>query len=366
MSQNISEIQPGFLVELERLVRTQSPSDDLAACEKVMVVAQEIAAANLSTPAEIIVENSRPVFWWGAKNPEVVLLAHLDTVWPIDSFLPLWEVNGDQICGPGIFDMKAGFLQALYAVKEIPHAAEKVALIATSDEEIGSKSSRELIERLAKSAKAVLVLEASLDGKVKVGRKGTSMYHITVHGRAAHAGLEPEKGINATVEIARIVQLLTALENAEHGTTVVPTLMKSGSTTNTVPALAELDIDSRSFLYTELERVDQAIRALTATHPEARVEITGGINRPPLELSSTAALYELCEKVATSLGLGPVGSASVGGASDGNFAAAAGAPTLDGLGAVGAGAHARHEHILASSIPGQISLLAGLIKELCQ
>ena len=366
MSQNFSASGSSFLVELEQLVRTQSPSEDLAALEKVMKVAQEIAAKNLEVPAEIITENSRPVFWWGSKNPEIVLLAHLDTVWPIDSFLPLWEVNGDLISGPGIFDMKAGFLQALYAVKEIPNAYEKVALIATSDEEIGSKSSRELIERVARGAKAVLVLEASLDGKVKVGRKGTSMYHITVHGRAAHAGLEPEKGINATVEIARIVGQLTALEKREAGTTVVPTLMKSGTTTNTVPAMAELDIDARSFLYSELERVDQAVRAITAHHPEAGIEISGGINRPPLELSATKSLYEICERVAAAMGRSPVGSASVGGASDGNFAAAAGAPTLDGLGAVGAGAHARNEHILASSIPGQISLLAGLIKELCQ
>lgn len=363
---NISEIQPNFLAELERLVRTESPSEDVAACENVMKVAQEIAAKHFATPAELLFEKSRPVFWWGAKEPEVVLLAHLDTVWPIGSFLPLWEVNGDQISGPGIFDMKAGFLQALYAVKEVPGAHEKVALIATSDEEIGTRSSRELIERVAKQAKAVLVLEASLDGKVKVGRKGTSMYHITVHGRAAHAGLEPEKGINATVEIARIVQQLAQLENPEHGTTVVPTLMKSGTTTNTVPAIAELDIDARSFLYVELERVDHAIRALSTTHPEARIEIAGGINRPPLELSSTAALYERCEKVAALLGFEPLGSASVGGASDGNIAAAAGAPTLDGLGAVGGGAHARHEYILASSISKQIALLTGFIKELCQ
>jgi glutamate carboxypeptidase len=353
-----------FLSDLEKLVRCQSPSEDLAACTEVAHLAVAIAADNLPHPAEVIFEEGRPVFWWGSKNPEIVLLTHLDTVWPIDSFLPLWEVNGDQISGPGIFDMKAGFLQALYSLKEIPNAHERVALIATSDEEVGSKASRALIERVSSGARAVLVTEASLDGKVKVGRKGTSMYHIMIHGRAAHAGLEPEKGINATVEIARIVEQVLSLENKEHGTTVVPTLLRSGTTTNTVPALAELDIDARSFLYAELERVDAAIRALTPTHPEARIEILGGINRPPLELAATAALYETIEKVAKDMGLPPIGSASVGGASDGNFAAAAGAPTLDGLGAVGNGAHARHEHIFASSIPGQISLLTGFIKEL--
>ena len=353
-----------FLSDLEKLVTCQSPTEDMDAINRVMALALTIAGDNLAHPAEIVMEDGRPIFWWGAKEPEIILLAHLDTVWPIDSFLPLWQINGDEIAGPGIFDMKAGFLQGLYSLKEIPNAHEKVALIATSDEETGSKSSKKLIQRLAASARAVLVLEASLNGKVKVGRKGTSMYHIVIHGRASHAGLEPEKGINATVEIARIVDQVMSLADGAHGTTVVPTLLRSGSTTNTVPALAELDIDCRSFLYSELERIDQAISCLTPMHPEARIEIIGGINRPPLELASTADLYARIEEVAASLGISPIGSASVGGASDGNFAAAAGAPTLDGLGAVGDGAHASHEHILASSIPDRISLLAGLIKEL--
>ena len=353
-----------FLADLEKLVTCQSPTGDLAACQRVMEVAIAIAADNLAHPANIILEEDRPVFWWGATDPEIILLAHLDTVWPIDSFLPLWQVNGNQISGPGIFDMKTGFLQALYSLKEIPDAHSKVALIATSDEETGSKASKALITRLASSARAVLVLEASLDGKVKVGRKGTSMYHITIHGRAAHAGLEPEKGINATVEIAHIVNQVMALAAPEHGTTVVPTLMSSGSTTNTVPAVADLDIDSRSFLYSELERVDAAIRSLTTLHPEAKIEISGGINRPPLELASTSALYERLENVAAELDMAPIGSASVGGASDGNFAASAGAPTLDGLGAVGAGAHAAHEYILADSIPDRITLLSALVKDL--
>ena len=350
--------------DLKRLVEFESPSEDLLACRGVVELAIQIANENLKPEAELIEENGRPVFWWGSKNPKIVLLAHLDTVWPKGSYLPTWSVAGDIAKGPGVFDMKAGFLQAIYAVKEIPGADSKVAIIATTDEELGSQSSKALIERVSKSASAVLVLEASLNGKVKTGRKGTSMYQIALHGRASHAGLEPEKGINATTEIATIVIEVAKLANPEFGTTVVPTVMRAGTTTNTVPALATLDIDIRSFSAAELIRVDSAIKKLEATHPEAKLEVTGGINRPPLELAATSELYEILEKVAKEIGMAPIGQASVGGASDGNFAAAAGARVLDGLGAVGDGAHAPHEQILLSSIPSRVKLLTAFIKEL--
>ena len=349
-----------FLSELQELVECQSPSQDLLACNAVVAQAVEIADRNLQPSAEIRSYGGRPVFWWGSGQPDVVLLCHLDTVWPIDSYLPLWRQEGDQIFGPGIFDMKAGFLQAMYALKDIPQAFEKVALIGTTDEEIGSHASRALIEELSGGAKAVLIFESSINDTVKIGRKGTAMYKITVRGRAAHAGLEPEKGI----KIASVVLAMSKLENPEHGTTVVPTMMQSGSTTNTVPAVATLDIDARSFLSSELNRIDAAIKGLKLTHPEAAIEIVGGINRPPLEHAATAELYTLIESVAEKLGVPPVGHVSVGGASDGNIAAAAGAKVLDGLGASGNGAHAQHEHIFASRLESRISLIAGLIKEL--
>jgi glutamate carboxypeptidase len=259
-------------------------------------------------------------------------------------------------------ETKTGVL--IYAVADIPNAATKVAIIATTDEEVGSQTSRALIERLSKTAKAVLVLEASLNGKVKTGRKGTAMYQIALHGRASHAGLEPEKGINATTLIAEIVLEVAKLANPEFGTTVVPTVMNSGTTTNTVPALATLDVDIRSYSSTELSRIDSAIKSLVSSDSQAKLEVTGGINRPPLETSSTAELYEILEKVAKEIGFAPIGHASVGGASDGNFAAAAGARVLDGLGAVGDGAHAPHEQILLSSIPARVTLLTAFIKEL--
>jgi glutamate carboxypeptidase len=189
------------------------------------------------------------------------------------------------------------------------------------------------------------------------------MYQITIHGRAAHAGLEPEKGINATVEISKIVSKLIALENKELGTSVVPTVMTSGSATNTVPALASLDVDSRSFTMAEMKRVEQAIRALKPENDAARIEITGGINRPPMETSATSELYALAEKVAVKLEMAPLGSASVGGASDGNFAAIH-TKVLDGLGSLGGGAHANNEHVLVSHLEPRSNLIAALVKEI--
>jgi glutamate carboxypeptidase len=350
-----------MLAALEALVKLESPTDDLAACRDVVRLASEIATRILGTPAEIREVNARPVFWWGSPTPDVIVLAHLDTVWPKGSFQPLWDVAENVARGPGIFDMKAGFVQALYAMKDITGS---VALIATTDEETGSATSKEFIKEISAHAKAVLVLEATLDGKVKTGRKGTAMYQVKIHGKASHAGLDPEKGINATTEIAHAVLAIASLENPEHGTTVVPTTLHSGNTTNTVPDLAILDIDIRSFSTAELLRVDAAIKGLKPVNVEARYEVTGGLNRPPLETSSTMALYKRAEKVAKELGMPPLGHASVGGASDGNFAAAAGAQVLDGLGAVGGGAHAAHEWVDISTLEDRSKLLHHLIKDL--
>ena len=350
------------LIDIQRLVECESPTEDLSACNQVVDLAVEIANKLLKTPATKMNESGRPVFWWGAKNPKIVLLCHLDTVWPKGSFQPTWKIEADTATGPGVFDMKAGFVQALYAISQINGAQDNVALVATTDEETGSATSKELIERLAKTAQAVLVFEASLDGKVKTGRKGTAMYQVSVVGKASHAGLEPEKGINATTELAKLVMQISTLENPEFGTTAVPTVMQSGTTTNTVPALAKLDIDVRSFTISELNRIDKSIRALSSD--VAKVEVTGGINRPPLETSSSMELYEKLEKVAKDLGLSPIGHASVGGASDGNLAAAAGAKVLDGLGAIGVGAHAPGESIKISTIEERIKLTAAFINEL--
>jgi len=350
-----------MLSALEKLVRLESPTEDLAACREVIECASAIAQEVLGKPAQIREVNGRPVFWWGATDPDVVVLAHLDTVWPKGSFQPVWSVKDNAATGPGIFDMKAGFIQALYAMADIDGS---VALVATSDEETGSATSKEFIKEISARAKAVLVLEATLNGKVKTGRKGTAMYQINIYGRASHAGLEPEKGVNATVEMGHAILAISALENKELGTTVVPTMLRAGNTTNTVPDLAILDIDVRSFSMEELKRVDTAVRNLKAVNSATRYEITGGFNRPPLETTSTMALYERAEEVAKALGMPPLGHASVGGASDGNFAAAAGAQVLDGLGAVGDGAHAAHEWVDITTLESRSAFLHALIKDI--
>ena len=360
MSSEYGRIAP-MLAAIEALVRCESPSSDLEACRNVVTLASDIATRVLGSPAQIKEIEGRPVFWWGSQEPQVLILAHLDTVWPHGSYTPLWEVSGDVVRGPGVFDMKAGFVQALYALKGVEGP---VALIATTDEETGSFASRELIKKLSSTAKAVLVLEASLDGKVKTGRKGTAMYKVSVHGLASHAGLEPEKGVNSTTEMAHIILKLSSLEDPKHGTTVVPTLLQSGASANTVPDLAVLEIDARSFSKDELTRIDGAIKSLTATIPGATIEVTGGLNRPPLEPSSTKSLYEQAEKVAKEIGMSPLGCAEVGGASDGNFAAAAGAQVLDGLGAVGGGAHATNEWVSLKSIEPRSAFLHAFIKDL--
>ena len=352
---------PNYLADIERLVRIESPSDDRAALDAVLVEANKICAEVLGAAGEISEVNGSPILWWGAKPADVLLLFHLDTVWPKGSFQPLWQVDGDRITAPGSFDMKAGFIQAVYALKGIKGS---VAMLCTTDEEVGSKATRALIEESARSAKAVLVFEASINGAVKTGRKGTADFIIEVHGRASHAGLEPEKGINATTEMAHLIVEIEKLANPEFQTTAVPTLLTSGTTTNTVPALARLVVDCRSFAMSELERIERALHQLKPQHPDAQIMISGGINRPPLQPESTKTLFERAKKVYAALGRGDLLGVAVGGASDGNFAAATGVPTLDGLGAIGGNAHAQGEWISAKGVASQIEFLHAFLEDL--
>lgn len=262
--------------------------------------------------------------------------------------------------------MLSGVVQLFHAVAALQdHPCRTrggVTILITGDEEIGSPSSRQLIEDEARDASACFVLEASgNDGALKTSRKGVSRYRLELTGRAAHAGLEPELGINAGLELATQLLRVAELGDAEQGTSVTPTNLAAGTTSNTVPAEGWLEVDCRAWTVGEQERVDAAIRALRPTLDGSELAVVGGINRPPMEGTHTAQLYAWAVEEAGMLGLAGPGEASVGGGSDGNFAAGVGTPTLDGLGAVGGGAHGADEHLLVDEIPGRTALLAALI-----
>jgi glutamate carboxypeptidase len=289
-------------------------------------------------------------------------------VWPLGTLAAIpWSVTDGVVRGPGCFDMKAGIVLAFAALSRLRATGtdlDGVTVLVTGDEEIGSPTSADLIRAEAAGCAAVFVLEAGADGgALKTGRKGASMYDVMVTGRAAHAGLEPEKGINTTVEMAHQVLAIIDLADPEQGTTVTPTVLASGATTNTVPAAGRLGVDVRALTAAEQQRVDDGIRALTPQVPGAVLEIRGGINRPPLEQAQSAGLFALARAAADRLGLPCPAGVTVGGASDGNFTAGMGVPTLDGLGAVGGGAHAQHEHVVVTELPRRAALLAGLVTE---
>lgn len=356
---------PRMLADLERLVRCESPSSDLAALARSADVVAETGTALLGREPERIEVDGRPHLRWGDPTTEVLLLAHHDTVWPIGSLAEHpFDIDDGVLRGPGCLDMKAGLVMAWHALDALQLPAG-VVLLVTADEEIGSPSSRELIEAEAADARAVLVLEAAADdGSLKVQRKGMSAYEVRVHGRAAHAGLEPTAGVNATVELARQILTVSELQRLDAGTTVTPTVAAAGSTRNTVPAFAAVDVDVRCRTAAEQHDIDIAMRALRPYDPLARIEVRGGPNRLPLEAHASADLFALAQRVAADLGLAPPTGAAVGGGSDGNLTAALGVPTLDGLGAVGGGAHAAHEHVRVAEIPPRTALLTAMIAEL--
>ena len=266
--------------------------------------------------------------------------------------------------GPGCFDMKAGLAMAFHALAGLDDL-DGVTLLVTGDEELGSPSSRALIEEEARDASAALVLEASAEGgALKTERKGVSLYDVRVIGRAAHAGLEPEVGVNATLELAHQALVVSALGDPETGTTVTPTVMRAGTTSNTVPAEGSFAVDVRVRSLAEQARIDAAMHSLRTVASGASLRVSGGPNRPPLEAAASAELFGRARALSERLGLPEPVTAAVGGASDGNFTAGAGTPTLDGLGAVGGGAHADDEHVLVDALPGRTALLAALVANL--
>ena len=352
---------------VEALVCTESPSEDVDACAAVVQEAVGILEGWLPEPARMEEHGGRPVWRWGPEHPRVLLLGHLDTVWPLGTLERIpWQVDGDRLRGPGVFDMKVGVIQAIGALALLEaDQHDGVGILLTTDEEIGSGTSRDLIESTARHADAVLVLEPSIDGDLKSARKGTSWYVVEITGRAAHAGLDPEKGINALVEAASLVAECVTWADPAKGTTVTPTTARAGVTDNTVPDRAVVGIDVRAWSAEEQLRIDGLMRAWHPAHPEAKTAIVaGGVNRPAMEESAGRALADLAASCAAAMGLPPISSRAVGGASDGNFTAALGVPTLDGLGAVGDGAHADHEWASAAALPERTALVAAIVAAL--
>jgi len=361
---------PALLADIESLVTCESPSADRPAVARSADVVARLGASLMGAEPERIVLDGRTHLRWrlGEGARRVLLLGHHDTVWPIGSLATHpFGVIGGVLRGPGCFDMKAGVVMAMHATAALIQAGgdPAVTILMTGDEELGSPSSRSLIEAEAAQCVAALVLEASADGgALKTERKGVSLYQVRAIGRAAHAGLEPERGVNATTELAHQILAVSALADPRCGTTVTPTLLSAGTSTNTVPASGEFAVDVRVASDSEQGRVDEAMYALEPWLSGARLEVTGGPNRPPLAASSSAALFARADELAAGLGLGPLSSVAVGGASDGNFTAGVGTPTLDGLGAVGGGAHADDEHVVVAELPRRTALVAALVADL--
>ncbi|HZM82957.1 MAG TPA: M20 family metallopeptidase [Candidatus Limnocylindrales bacterium] len=358
-----------MLADIEELVSCESPSADLAAVARSAEVVAAVGERRLGVrPERIAVDGHTHLRWRFGDGPaRVLVLGHHDTVWPLGSLaIRPFKVDGGVLRGPGCFDMKSGIVMAMHAIASLrPRlGVQGVTLLVTGDEEIGSPSSRELIEAEAAGCRAALVLEASAPGgALKTVRKGVSGYRVRITGRAAHAGLEPHRGVNAAVELAHQLLAVTALGDPECGTTVTPTLASAGTTVNTVPAAAQFAIDVRARDAAEIARVDAAVHALQPVLAGASLEVTGRPNRPPMPASASAALFARAQEFAARLGLPPLTGVEVGGGSDGNFTAGLGVPTLDGLGAVGGGAHADDEHVLVDELPGRTALVAALIED---
>jgi glutamate carboxypeptidase len=277
-----------------------------------------------------------------------------------------FRISRGKAYGPGIFDMKAGIVQALFALQALLEARaelrKRLVFLWTSDEEIGSESSRKLLEAEARRSDAVFVLEPSFGprGLLKTARKGVGIGELIVHGRASHAGLAPQGGINAIHELAQQLARIEKWNDLRRGVTINAGIVEGGSRTNVIPERARAALDLRALRVSDMRSLERRLHSLRAIHGGARLEITGGFDRPPLERKMSAALFARAKSLAGQMDL-TVGECTVGGGSDGNFTASLGVPTLDGLGAVGDGAHSAKEHILIHTMPARAALLASLL-----
>jgi glutamate carboxypeptidase len=362
-----------WLIEtIDALVTRESPTTDKAAVDRcgaeLASRLSEIGGRVLQVSTSSAGDHLRAEFGSGAR--QILLLGHFDTVWPVGQLerMPLLR-DGDRLKGPGVLDMKGGIALGMLATRALfdlqPPANARVVMLWTTDEETGSQTSRALLESEARRSDAVLVLEPALPGGVlKTRRKGCGEYDIAVHGEAAHAGVDPGKGVSAIRELARQILAVEALQDLTRGVSVNVGVIEGGTRTNVVAAEARARVDVRAPTKEDADRIDRAMRALAPQLPGARIEVSGGFGRPPMERTAgVASLFKLAQAVGTELGQ-TIAEGSTGGGSDGNFSAALGIPTLDGLGALGDGAHALHEHILVSSLVPRAALLGSLLSRL--
>lgn len=365
---------------LKRFVRCESPTDDKEAVDRL---GRTVAAEWRKRRAKIEYLTRREAgdhlrITWpagaahkdGTSTDRILVLGHLDTVYELGTIggMP-FRVSRGRAFGPGVFDMKGGLVIALFAADALAHMdwlpRRPITFLWTSDEETGSRSSQDAIEQEARRSAAALVLEPANgpDGQLKTRRKATGTAEIVIRGRAAHAGLNPDEGVNAIRELALQTERLVRLNDLRRGVTVSPTLAQGGTRSNVIPAEARLTIDLRVETRDDMRRIERQLKSLRPILPGARVTVTGGFSRPPLERRASAALFSHAQQLAKELGF-RVGECLAGGGSDGNFTAALGVPTLDGLGAIGEGAHSPDEQVVLSALPERAALLAGLLATL--
>ena len=362
--------QPLIVDAIREVVDIESPSHDSVRSREVVdwVVRQANATGVDVTIERISVEDGDHVIIraFAGEGKQTLVLGHTDTVHPIGTNLQNpTRIDGDRFYGCGIFDMKSNIVLMFEALRFCAvhgtRPISPVTILLSCDEEVGSHTGRELVERESHGAERCLVFEPSAEGRIKTGRKGTGQYILRAQGIPAHAGLEPEKGANAVAEVARHIDEIHAIQNSDIGTTVNVCTIKGGTTSNVIPEHAECEIDVRFSIMSEGERVDAALRSIRSVDERVSLEIIGDINRPPLERTAdVAALFETARSIGASFGY-EVGETQVGGASDGNFVAAIGVPVLDGLGIAGSGAHRLDEHILVNDIADRATLVTLLL-----
>jgi len=358
---------------IRELVDIESPSDNKLAGDRMGTILaskfETLGGRATVHRAEDYADNIQIDFPGREEAKPVLLLGHFDTVYPLGTLakMPSHDTNG-RLHGPGVLDMKSGIALMFYAIEALQawHGSlpRPVTVFLVSDEEVGSSSSRKITEALARKSAAVLVLEpaAGLRGAVKTARKGVGDYVLTVEGVAAHAGLDPGKGHSAIVELARQITSIARLNDLKQGISVNPGVIRGGTRTNVIAAEAVVEIDVRIKSASQARTLDRKIRGLKPFDKHCKLSVEGGINRLPMERTAgVAALYKKAQGISKQLDW-KLEEAAVGGGSDGNFTAGMGIPTLDGLGGVGEGAHAVHEHIVISELPRRALLLAGMIE----